>query len=167
MSISSAVVFVYWVIIVKDEICEIGIDEYGKCSNIWDVEKCPFTDDFKKQITEENRSVYIYKRNGMFIGEVDLVFNMPEKGYTIFGERIYLSRLIVKKEYRKQGIGSQLIQFAIKKAILLGYSEVSLGVDCDNAAAYGLYIKNGFSVFETAQDEYGKYYKMLKNLKRS
>ena len=103
----------------------------------------------------------------MFIGEVDLVINMPEKGYTIFGERIYLSRLIVKKEYRKQGIGSQLIQFAIKKAILLGYSEVSLGVDCDNAAAYGLYIKNGFSVFETAQDEYGKYYKMLKNLKRS
>lgn len=103
MSISSAVVFVYWVIIVKDEICEIGIDEYGKCSNIWDMEKCPFTDDFKKQITEENRSVYIYKRNGMFIGEVDLVINMPEKGYTIFGERIYLSRLIVKKRIQKTG----------------------------------------------------------------
>ena len=154
-------------IVVKDEIQEIGIDEYGKCSNIWNMEKCPFTDDFKKQITEENRLVYIYKRNGMFIGEVDLVIDMPEEGYTIIGERIYLSRFIVKKEYRKQGIGCKLIEFAIKKAISLGYSEVSLGVDCDNAAAYELYIKNEFSVFETAQDEYGKYYKMLKILRGS
>ena len=83
------------------------------------------------------------------------------------GKRIYLSRLIVKKEYRKQGIGNKLIEFAVNKATQFGYSEISLGVNCDNHAAYRLYLNNGFFVFETARDEYGKYYKMLKNVKGS
>lgn len=46
----------------KDEICEISIDEYSKCSDIWNMETCPFTEDFKNQIKAGNRFVYIYKR---------------------------------------------------------------------------------------------------------
>ena len=80
----------------------------------------------------------------------------------IKGKRIYLSRLIVKKEYRKQGIGNKLIEFAVNKATQFGYSEISLGVNCDNHAAYRLYLNNGFFVFETARDEYGKYYKIVR-----
>lgn len=155
------------VLVMKDEICEISIDEYSKCSDIWNMETCPFTEDFKNQIKAGNRFVYIYKKNNMFLGEVDLVTEMNEKGYTIKGKRIYLSRLIVKKEYRKQGIGNKLLEFAVNKATQFGYSEISLGVNCDNHAAYRLYLNNGFFVFETARDEYGKYYKMLKNVKGS
>ena len=62
----------------KDEICEISIDEYSKCSDIWNMETCPFTEDFKNQIKAGNRFVYIYKKNNMFLGEVDLVTEMNE-----------------------------------------------------------------------------------------
>ena len=55
----------------------------------------------------------------------------------------------------------------VKADAQFGYSEISLGVNCDNHAAYRLYLNNGFFVFETARDEYGKYYKMLKNVKGS
>lgn len=52
---------------------QIKIDDYDKCSNIWNMKKCPFTDEFRKQIKEGNRLVYIYKIDGEFIGEGDLV----------------------------------------------------------------------------------------------
>ncbi len=29
---------------------QIKIDDYDKCSNIWNMKKCPFTDEFRKQI---------------------------------------------------------------------------------------------------------------------
>ncbi len=39
-------------IVMEDEICEIGIEEYSKCADIWNMKKCPFTEDFKNQIKE-------------------------------------------------------------------------------------------------------------------
>ena len=141
---------------------QIGIDEYQNCNNIWNMKKCPFTQDFIKQIIAGSRTVYIYKINGKFIGEVDLVTKSDDSDYTIDGIRCYLSRLIVKKEYRNNGIGSKLTEFLINKAKERGYSEISLGVDCGNSRAIYLYEKFGFKVFKKCRDEYGEYFKMLK-----
>lgn len=143
---------------------QIGIDEYYKCDTIWDMKKCPFTQDFINQINDGSRTVYIYKINGKFIGEIDLVTKNDDSDYTIDGIRCYLSRLIVKKKYRNKGIGSALTEFLIHKAIECGYSEISLGVDCGNLNAIHLYKKFGFEVFKTGKDEYGAYFKMLKKL---
>lgn len=144
------------------DIEKIGAEEFYKCSNIWDMKKFPFTDEFYQQIKSGNRISFVYKLNGEFIGQGDLVLN--KEGYTVPGERIYLSRLIVKKEYRKQGIGSQITDFLIDKAKELGYLEISLGVDCDNEKALRLYKKAGFEVYAKDKDEYGDFYKMLKIL---
>ena len=141
---------------------QIGTEEFYKCANIWDMEKCPFTDEFYQQIKSGNRISFVYKINGEFIGQGDLVLN--KDGYTIPAERIYFSRLIVKKEYRNQGIGSQITAFLIDKAKGLGYSEISLGVDCDNEKALRLYKKAGFEIYAKDKDEYGDFYKMLKKL---
>ena len=146
----------------KAVIEKIGEEEFYKCANIWDMEKCPFTDEFYQQIKSGNRISFVYKLNGEFIGQGDLV--LDKEGYTVPDKRIYLSRLIVKKEYRKQGIGSLITAFLIDKAKELGYSEISLGVDCCNENALRLYKKAGFEVYAKDKDEYGDFYKMLKKL---
>lgn len=148
----------------NNTIKRISIDEFYKCSDIWDMEKCPFTDDFIKQIKSGNRLTFIYESDGKFIGEGSLVLKSSEKGYTVPQKRIYLSRLIVKKEYRNKGIGSIILEYLICRSKEMGYSEISLGVDIYNQNAIHIYKKYGFDIFETAEDEYGRYYKMLKTL---
>lgn len=116
----------------KYTIEQIGIDEYDKCNNIWNMKKCPFTEDFKKQIKKFDRLVFIYKINDEFIGEGDLVINNSDSDYFIPHKRIYVSRMIVKREFRNKGIGGKILDFLTEKSKELGYSEMALGVDIDN-----------------------------------
>ena len=141
---------------------KISAEEFYKCANIWNMDECPFTDAFYQEIKSGNRLSFVYKMGGKFIGQGDLV--LDKDGYTIPDERVYLSRLIVKKKYRNKGIGSLLTDFLINKAKELGYCEISLGVDCDNENALHLYEKKGFEIYAQDKDEYGKFYKMLKKL---
>lgn len=145
-----------------NDIVKLHIADYYKCNNIWDMKKCPFTDKFYEEIKSGNRIVFIYKIDDEFIGEGALV--LQKEDYTIPNQRIYLSRLIVKKEYRNQGIGTQILDYLLKTALKMGYSEISLGVDCDNKNAVHLYKKFGFEIYKKAKDEYGDYFKMLKKL---
>lgn len=147
------------------EIVKIGIDEYSECNNIWDMDKCPFTDKFKKQIIDGDRFVYIYKINNAFIGEGDLVINVDDSDYYVPNQRIYVSRMIVKKEYRNQGIGEIILNYLIEQAKAMGYREMALGVDIDNYNAIHLYQKKGFNtLIKEDEDEYGRFYKLLKIL---
>ena len=41
------------------------------------------------------------------------------------------------------------------------YKYITLVVDTDNANAVHIYKKNGFKIYETDIDKYGKYYKMI------
>ena len=125
----------------------------------------PYTEPFRKEIETGNRVVYVYKVDGEFLGEIAYVLDMNDSDYTIPNQRIYLSRLIVKPEYRNKGIGSILVDFMIEEIRKMGYKEISIGVDKDNTAALHLYRKKGFTnvIFDGA-DEYGEYYKLLKIL---
>lgn len=150
----------------ESKIEKLDINEYSKCNNIWDMKKCPFTDDFYEQIKCGNRIVYIYKIDVEFIGEGALVINLDDEDYYIADKRIYLSRMIVKKEYRRKGIGTEILSFLVKMAKELGYSEISIGVDKDNIAALNLYRKMGFNtIIKEDNDEYGEFYKLLKEIK--
>lgn len=44
------------------------------------------------------------------------------------------------------------------------FEKIALGVNCDNTAALSLYQKLGFSAYDTAEDDYGKFYRMEKKL---
>lgn len=125
----------------------------------------PQTEFFRQEIESGNRVVYVYKQNGEFIGEIAYVFDMYDDDYTIANQRIYLSRLIVKKEWRGNGIGGILIDFIIEKIKDMDYKEVTIGVDKDNLAALHLYRKKGFTtiLFDGA-DEDGEYFKLMKTL---
>ena len=144
----------------------LHIDDYDKCNNIWDMKKQrKLAEQFLSELKSGNRVTYIYKDGNEFIGEISLVKEMNDTDYTIPNKRIYVSHLIVKKEYRRKGIGKTLVDFITDKAKELGYLEMSIGVDLSNYPALKLYIDSGFDkVVFIGDDEQGKYVKLLKSL---
>lgn len=145
------------------EIKQIGLEDYSKCSAIWNMETCPYTQNFIEQIKANVREVFILTVNGAYIAECDLVYDNPEYG-TIPGKRLYLSRLIVKKDQRGKGYGKAITQHILTLAKEKGYREIVLGVNRNNTAAVGLYKSFGFTVYEEAEDKDGKFYRMVKTL---
>ncbi|MCH5198018.1 MAG: GNAT family N-acetyltransferase [Oscillospiraceae bacterium] len=137
--------------------------DFKKCCNIWDIDKhADLAEKFCQELLSGNRITYILQINEEYIGEISLVFDMNDKDYTVKGQRIYLSRLIVKKEYRRKGLGKELVKFAVRLAKDMGYSELSVGVDLDNFAALKLYFEAGFNtLLYIGEDKGGKYAKLL------
>ena len=140
-------------------------ENYHKCSNIWNMKSQPLADKWLDEIKTGSRLVFIYKINGEFIGEGALVTDTGDPDYTIPNKRIYVSRMIVKKEYRNRGIGSEILEFLVAKAKEMGYSEMTIGVDKDNVTALHLYKKYGFTeVLFDGADENGEYFKLMKRI---
>ena len=143
----------------------LKLDEYEKCSNIWNMKAQPLAEKWRGEIADGNRLVFVYKINGEFIGEGALVLDTGDPDYTIPGQRVYVSRMIVKKEYRGRGIGSEILEFLISKATEMGFSEMTIGVDKDNKNALHLYRKYGFTeVLFDGADKDGEYYKLMKRI---
>lgn len=143
----------------------ITAENYEKCSNLWDMEKQPQTNEWLEEIRSGVRLPFAYVVDGVFLGECALVLAKDDPHYTIPGKRAYLSRLIVKDSCRRQGIGRILTDCVIEEAKRRGFSELSLGVDKDNTAARHLYAVKGFdTVLFEGEDKYGAFYKLLKKL---
>lgn len=142
----------------------LKLEDYSKCNSIWDMEKHKeLADKFYKELLSGNRITYVCKDGDEFIGEISLVKDMNDTDYTIPNRRVYVSHLIVKPEYRRQGIGKKLVEFVTDKAKGFGYKEMSIGVDLDNFPALKLYTDCGFNkVVYIGEDEQGKYIKLLK-----
>lgn len=143
----------------------LKLEEYSKCSNIWNMKAQPLTEKWREEIATGNRLVFIYKINGEFVGEGALVIDTGDPDYTLPDKRVYVSRMIVKKEYRNRGIGSEILEFLIRKAKEMGFSEMTIGVDKDNENALHLYRKYGFTeVLFDGEDEDGEYFKLMKKI---
>ena len=142
-------------------ISQLKPEDFSKCANIWNIEKHhKLASQFLEELTNGIRITFIY---GDYLGEGSLVFDTGDPVYTIAGHRIYFSRLVVKKENRRQGIGNTLIAHMLTHAATLGYKEASIGVDTDNIPAINIYVKNGFNeILYFGEDEGGWYYKLLK-----
>ena len=142
------------------------VDEFQKCGNIWDMEKhADLAARFLAELRSGNRLTWVYERDGAFLGEISLVLEKNDPDYTIPGRRIYVSRLIVKPEERRRGIGRALVEYAVARAADMGYAEISVGVDIDNYPALRLYWQEGFrELLFVGEDADGKYLKLLKRL---
>ena len=145
---------------------QLQIKDNDKCNNIWDMKKqSELADKFYQELLSGNRITYVCKDGDEFIGEISLVQEMNDSDYTIPEQRVYISHLIVKPEYRRHGIGKMLVDFITDKAKELGYKEMSIGVDLDNYPALKLYVDCGFNkVIFIGEDEQGKYVKLLKTI---
>ena len=149
-----------------EEIFPLDPAEYGRCRVIWDMDRNPESARrWYRELLEGNRSIFIYRRGGEWLGEIALVRDAGDPDYTMAGRRAYVSRLIVRPEYRRQGIGGRLVDYLTEKAREEGFTELSLGVDDANESARRLYWKKGFThVLYESEDQYGKYKKLLKTL---
>ena len=147
----------------RGHIFKLEIENYKKCSNIWDMEKNnKFAEKFYNELLSGNRITYVYALDDEYIAEISLVYNMNDSDYTIPNKRAYVSRLIVKPEYRRKGIGKALVDFIKHTANELGLDELSIGVDIDNYPALKLYVQSGFDkIIYIGKDEQGQYVKLL------
>lgn len=147
-------------------IIELDIKNFEKCNNIWNMEKNKeLKDRFYKELLNKNRMTFIYTKDEEYIGEVSIVFNKNDEDYTIPGIRLYISRIIVKKEFRGKGYGKKLMNHIIEYAKREKYKELSLGVNLENYIALRLYVKLGFNKIQfIGEDSDGKYVKLIKRL---
>lgn len=131
--------------------------EYGKNKEL--------KDRFYKELQFGNRKTFIYTKDEEYLAEVSIVFNKNDADYSIPGKRLYLSRIIVKKDSRGQGYGKKLMNYVIEYAKNENYEELSLGVNLDNFIALNLYVKLGFNKIQyIGEDSDGKYVKLIKKL---
>ena len=144
----------------------LQIEEFDKCGDIWNMKKqSGLAEKFLGELKSGNRITYICEDNEEFIAEISLVKDMNDSDYTVPNQRIYVSHLIVKPEYRRKGIGKSLVDFITDKAKELGYTEMSIGVDLNNYPALKLYTDCGFNkVVHIGEDEQGKFIKLLKTV---
>ena len=149
-----------------DDIIKLDLSDFDKCGNIWDMqEQSELANRFLREMREGIRATYIYQINGEYIGEISIVTDTGDPQYTIPDRRLYVSRLIVKDEFRRRGIGKKLVDFIIRKAQQEGYRELSIGVDLDNDPALRLYVQMGFDrIVYVGEDEYGRFFKLIKEL---
>ena len=118
---------------------------------------------FYKELAFGSRRTFIYMDEDQYIAEISLVYNMNDSDYTIPGQRAYVSHLIVKKEFRKKGVGRQLVDHFCMAAAEEGYRELSIGIDLDNYPAIKLYNEAGFNkIIKADADQLGAYLKLLK-----
>lgn len=148
------------------DIKTLPIEDFQRLSDIWDIKKRhDLAEMCYNEASSGNRIIFVAEENGKLIGEVDLVFEKNDADYTIPNKRVYYSRLIVRPEKRRQGVGMALSEHIIQFAKEKGYTEMSLGVDLDNFPAIKLYHKLGFDkILYIGEDEQGKYIKLLKIL---
>ncbi|MBR5700822.1 MAG: GNAT family N-acetyltransferase, partial [Oscillospiraceae bacterium] len=149
---------------VTGQIIRLQPEEFHKCAEIWNMERHKEqAEEWRRQLVTGNRTTYIYRSEDRFLGEISMVFAHADPDYSIPGRRLYVSRLVVKPEYRRKGIGRTLVRFIGEKAKELGYRELTIGVDLDNYAALSLYTREGFDrILRVDRDEQGAYLKLLK-----
>ncbi|NPV01112.1 MAG: GNAT family N-acetyltransferase [Brevinematales bacterium] len=85
----------------------------------------------------------IAERNGAYAGLCSAVFykTLLHKGGTAL-----INELVVKKEYRGEGIGRMLVENMVMEARKRGMDEIEVGTEKSNIKASGFYKKIGFDL---------------------
>jgi ribosomal protein S18 acetylase RimI-like enzyme len=149
-----------------NEIIELDIKNFEKCNNIWNMKRNKeLKERFYNELLNKTRMTFVYTKDEEYIGKISVVFNKNDEDYSIPGMRLYISRIIVKKDCRGKGYGKKLMNFIIEYAKREGYEELSLGVNLDNYIALKLYVELGFNKIQyIGEDSDGKYVKLIKRL---
>ena len=94
---------------------------------------------------EAGKAEFWYARIGLrVVGRIYLFHELPDTDAADGTKRAYLCNLHVLKRYRGRGIGSALLERMASRARELNFSELSIGVEDENAANLRLYQRMGY-----------------------
>ena len=146
-------------------IVELAPAEFDRCGEIWDLACQPvLAARFRAALAAGERRTWVCEAGGRYIAEISLVFDMRDADYTLPGQRAYVSHLVVRPEYRRQGLGQALLRRVCAAARALGLAELTVGVDLDNYPALRLYAAKGFDRILRIDRDEAAYVKLLKRL---
>src|SRR5579872_895961 len=101
-----------------------------------------YKSNIEKSLKESLRGDCFYivaEINGKIVGQIKA--SLPKKDFTS-----YMSALRIPKEFRNQGIGTELIQYMENLLRKKGYKNVRISVALDNPNAQRLYERLGYKV---------------------
>lgn len=124
------------------KIIELKPQDIEKCYCPWDIEGKQ--NRLYSEMSEGKRKMFVYIESEILVGGGSIVFDNGDINRTIPLKRAYLSYLIVRKEFRNKGIGTELIDYITEYAFQLGITELTINVEFSNPRAKKLYIKKGF-----------------------
>lgn len=101
---------------------------------------------FYLNISADNAAFWTLDNDGALIGELYAFFDLADKDFADGKSTAYLCAFRVKKEYRGQGYGSQLLKAVLADLKALGFRSVTIGVGCDEPQNLRLYQRFGFAV---------------------
>lgn len=100
---------------------------------------------FYDNINDGNAVFWALDEEGDLVGELYAFFNLDDKNFADGQNTAYLCAFRVKKEFRGQGHGSRLLATALKELKEMGFSHVTIGVECDEPQNMRLYRRFGFN----------------------
>lgn len=103
------------------------------------------------------------------VGELRVKYDDRDHRFAEKEKRAYLYAFRVQEEYQGKGFGSFLLETVLNILCQKSYREVTVGVEDDNAKAYHIYQKHGFSekvakIQETYQGDWYEYDLLLKTM---
>ncbi|MFQ5932902.1 MAG: ribosomal protein S18-alanine N-acetyltransferase [Nitrospiraceae bacterium] len=90
----------------------------------------------------------------LYVAKLDDGAVIAYLGYWLIGDEVHISTFAVQPEFRMQGIGEDLLRFALSAAAENGARVATLEVRESNDAAIRLYEKQGFEVVGSRQGYY-------------
>ncbi len=79
--------------------------------------------------------LFVAEQEGVFLGFID---------FWIMFEQATVNQIAVVGNYRRRGVGSILLEDAVKRAQAAGVNQMSLEVRVSNQSAYEFYLRHGF-----------------------
>ena len=129
-------------------ITNMTLDDFYSIENIYNTHFDTFwnTSTLKSELENENSQCIIAKLNSEVVGFASIWYSVDDA---------HVTNIAVHVDYRKQNIGSKLIEELIRLAKEHNKSSLTLEVNTKNTIAQKLYLKYGFINLGTRK----KYYK--------
>ena len=103
-------------------------------------------DELSKLINNDKKPIFIYEDNNKVIGHLFLEIREYEANVIIPYKSLFIDDLCVLKEYRGQGIGKELMEYAFEYAKRIGARNIELNVWNKNDSAIKFYESLGLTV---------------------
>ena len=121
----------------------------GEMLSLWEYnsyeEASPTACFFAENIDSGNAVFWTIEEEGELIGELYVFFNLEDKDFADGKTTAYLCAFRIKKEYRGKGLGSRLMEHALKDLRERGFKTATIGVDSTEEANTRLYHRLGFT----------------------